>query len=91
MNTRRIAAAVIATAAWFGAFGLLGESEANAAQYSPSHSDTVYYTDSYYSEWSHCTSDQIGWLEPVFIADDGSVYGDQDSNGVIDGDDCNWR
>lgn len=39
---------------------------------------------------SDCTDDRF--LGDVFVdVETWTLYGDQDSNGRIDGDDCNWR
>ena len=90
MRTYNVITAALAALFIMG-LGLLGHSEAQAATYAPSVSDYVYSTDTIFPLWSQCEAGTIGYMETVIIMDDGTVAGDQDGNGIIDGDDCNWR
>lgn len=90
MRAYNVTTAVLAILFTLG-LGLLGNSESQAATYTPTVSDYVYSTDSIFSLWSQCEVGTIGYMETVIVLDDGTVAGDQDGNGIIDGDDCNWR
>lgn len=93
MSIKRITAITVASLAWIGTFGLLGEAESNAATMVPTAAYAVYpdRDADQYARWNVCEQGTIGYRTPVFITSDFIVFGDQDENGYIDGDDCNWR
>lgn len=85
MNIKRITAITAASVVWVGTFGLLGNAEANAASYTHTTVITLTPDMPLYHTISQC-NDGL----PVYIASDGVIYGDQESDGVLSGIDCDW-